>query len=89
MIQVRLHVIGKVQGVWFRAYTRDRAIALQLKGWVCNEPDGSVLIVAAGTSKNIDHFIDQVKTGSPHSRVDGVHISEEVVSDHKGFEIRK
>lgn len=89
MIQVRLQVIGKVQGVWFRAYTRDRAIALQLKGWVCNEQDGSVHIVAAGTRENIDLFITQVKTGSPQSQVDRVHITEEAVSGHMEFVIRK
>lgn len=89
MIQVRLHVVGKVQGVWFRAYTRDLAIALQLRGWVCNEPDGSVHILAVGNREKIDQFINQVKTGSPQSRVDNVHISEEALTDHKGFVILK
>jgi acylphosphatase len=89
MIQVRLQVIGKVQGVWFRAYTRDCAIALQLRGWVCNEPDGSVHIVAVGTREKIDQFINQIKTGSPQSRVDNVHISEEALTDQNEFVILK
>ncbi len=89
MIQVHLHVTGKVQGVWFRAYTRDCAIAMKLEGWVRNDRDGSVHIVAVGTKEKIDQFILQVKTGSPQSQVDHVHISEETLSDHNGFEIRK
>jgi len=37
-----LRITGKVQGVFFRASTQQQALALQLTGWVRNEPDGAV-----------------------------------------------
>ena len=42
--RVNIIVYGRVQGVWYRAYTRDKAIELGLKGWVRNNPDGTVEI---------------------------------------------
>ncbi|MDD4580237.1 MAG: acylphosphatase, partial [Methanothrix sp.] len=38
MIAVHVRVSGRVQGVFYRAFTRDRAIALGIKGWVRNVP---------------------------------------------------
>ncbi|MEQ9567382.1 MAG: acylphosphatase, partial [Pseudomonadales bacterium] len=46
MIAYRIHVVGRVQGVFFRASTREKATSLGLKGWVMNQHDGSVLIEA-------------------------------------------
>lgn len=45
---VRYIVIGRVQGVWFRASTQDRADTLGLTGWARNLPDGSVEVIASG-----------------------------------------
>ncbi|HJM46284.1 MAG TPA: acylphosphatase, partial [Candidatus Marinimicrobia bacterium] len=46
---VTFRVIGKVQGVWFRAYARDNALSLNIEGWVKNDPDGSVFGEALGS----------------------------------------
>ena len=46
--QLRVNVGGRVQGVSFRYYTRREAVTLGLTGWVRNESDGSVLVVAEG-----------------------------------------
>ncbi|WP_341540072.1 acylphosphatase [Pseudodesulfovibrio tunisiensis] len=48
MKQVRAIIRGKVQGVWFRGWTRDTARELGLRGWVRNLPDGAVEAVAPG-----------------------------------------
>ncbi|OLY92938.1 acylphosphatase [Cnuella takakiae] len=49
MSTISLQVYGKVQGVYYRASTRDQALALGLTGWVRNMPDGTVLLHASGT----------------------------------------
>src|SRR6185295_11064341 len=48
MSGARFLVSGRVQGVWFRAATRERALALQLRGYARNLADGSVEVVATG-----------------------------------------
>lgn len=42
----RMVVRGRVQGVWYRKHTREKALELGLRGWVMNQPDGSVLVEA-------------------------------------------
>jgi acylphosphatase len=51
---VRCVVSGKVQGVWFRGSTRDRARALGLDGWALNLPDGRVEVLAAGEEQAVN-----------------------------------
>lgn len=55
--RVRLNVKGKVQGVFYRQSTKERATALSLSGWVRNEPDGSVLIEAQGEKDSLDALL--------------------------------
>ena len=54
---VLFKITGKVQGVWFRAYSRDSALSLNIDGWVKNDPDGSVFGKAVGSEKNMEKFI--------------------------------
>jgi acylphosphatase len=85
------HVIveGLVQGVCFRDYTRRQAYALQLTGWVRNLPNGSVEAMFCGPSDKVAEMLQWLRRGSPHSRVDGLHIREEVTEEHfTTFEIR-
>ena len=65
-------VRGRVQGVSFRYYTRLEANRLELTGWVRNERDGSVSVVAEGTEEKIDRFLDFLHRGSPGAQVAGV-----------------
>ena len=53
---VSFKITGKVQGVWFRAYSRDSALSLNIDGWVKNAPDGSVFGEAVGSEKNMEKF---------------------------------
>ena len=63
---------GRVQGVFFRAYTRDEAKRLNLKGWVKNLTDGSVEALFTGDKESINQMIHWCHQGSPNSCVSDV-----------------
>jgi len=74
-IHYNIEVTGKVQGVWFRKYTKDKADELGLKGTVQNRPDGSVYIeVESENIEKLKQFADWLYEGSPLSEVDAVTI---------------
>ena len=86
---VSFKITGKVQGVWFRAYSRDSALSLNIDGWVKNDPDGSVFGEAVGSEKNMEKFINIMKKGSPNSTVEDVLVEESPeIGQYSGFEIR-
>lgn len=49
-------VKGKVQGVWYRASTRERALQLGIKGWVRNESNGSVYMLVQGEQQKLERL---------------------------------
>lgn len=65
----KIQVSGKVQGVFFRAFTQKIAQDLQITGWVQNENDGSVLAFACGDATKLDLFIAQLRQGPPAAQV--------------------
>lgn len=65
-------VQGRVQGVCFRHYTRKRAQELQLRGWVRNERDGSVKVLAEGPREQLDALLEFLHRGPDGARVDRV-----------------
>ena len=74
LCQVKIRVSGKVQGVWFRAFTREKAIEFGVTGWVQNETDGAVYLEANGEKSKLDLFIDKLKQGTERSVVDDVEV---------------
>ena len=82
-------VTGKVQGVFFRANTRTQAKQLGLRGWVKNEPDGSVRIVAEGKPSALLQLVEWCWQGPPQAQVDDVTVSSGSVEDYVSFEIRR
>ena len=70
----RARIRGRVQGVWFRASTAERATALGLRGRAENLPDGSVLVHAAGAPAALDALIAWLHEGPPMARVDVVEV---------------
>lgn len=72
----RIHVKGKVQGVFFRAWTIEQAKALGLDGWVRNRHDGSVEAVASGPADKVEELIARCRQGSPASQVAAVYVEE-------------
>lgn len=71
---VHLIVSGRVQGVFFRAHTKEVADSLHLLGWVKNLPTGEVEIYAEGEIKNLEKFIAWCKVGPPAAKVSKVKI---------------
>ena len=63
-----------MQGVYFRASTADCARSLALCGHVSNEPDGSVLVLAAGAAAALDQLVEWLRTGPPMARVTSVEV---------------
>jgi acylphosphatase len=88
--QAEILVLGMVQGVFFRTATQQKARELDLTGWVRNEPDGSVKILAHGKENNLQKLIDWCGTGPPFARIDKVEVNwKEKQEGFKNFEIEK
>lgn len=65
-------VEGRVQGVSFRYYTRQQAHQLELDGWVRNENDGSVRVVAEGPRPALESLLEFLGRGPEGARVEKV-----------------
>ncbi len=84
----KIKVYGKVQGVYFRASTRQKAFELGISGVVKNETDGSVYIEAEGSEKALKHFIAWCNQGPPGAVVDKLE-KEEIEPRHfTTFEVK-
>lgn len=68
----RYRVRGRVQGVFFRASTCERAREIGLRGWVRNLPDGRVEVVAEGEPSALEALEVWLRQGPPMARVDDV-----------------
>lgn len=79
MTAARFHVSGHVQGVFFRASTREQALRLGLRGYARNLPDGRVEVLAVGEADAIDALARWLHEGPPMARVDAV--EREAASD--------
>lgn len=84
-----IQVTGKVQGVFYRATTQKQANLLNIKGWVRNEADGSVLIDAEGDATTLAQFIGWCKQGPQRARVSQVSVTEEPVVGYQDFTIQR
>lgn len=87
--RAHVYVSGRVQGVFFRANTRDTARELGVDGWVKNLPDGRVEAVFEGPSDAVDAMIDWCHTGSERAQVRDVDVNEGPPEGLEGFEIRR
>jgi len=89
MKRVHLFVSGRVQGVFFRAHTRDLAQKLGLSGFVRNLPDGRVEVVAEGPEEKLQELIQFCHHGPPLAHVTHVEIRwEEPTGEFRGFSVR-
>lgn len=87
--RAHLFIEGRVQGVFYRAFTRDIAHSLGLNGWVRNLRDGRVEAIFEGEKGLIEKAIKECYTGPPGARVTNIDIKwEEFKGDLKGFTIR-
>jgi acylphosphatase len=85
----RAHVVvhGRVQGVFFRAETRDRARSLGLAGWVRNTSDGSVEAVFEGDRERIESLVEWCRRGPSLADVDDVEVTWEEPRGEAAFAV--
>ncbi len=89
MKRVHLFVSGRVQGVFFRAHTRELAQRLGLTGFVRNLPDGRVEVVAEGPAEKLQELIQFCHHGPPLAHVTGVEIRwEDPTGEFQSFSVR-
>lgn len=82
-----IRITGRVQGVFFRASTKERADALNIKGLVRNEPDGSVYVEAEGEENDLKQFIEWCHRGPSGARVETFDLREGAIRDFNRFVI--
>ena len=89
-IQARRFLVrGRVQGVGFRWFVEREAHILQITGWVRNNPDGSVEVLAVGTPQQLAGLRTRLQEGPRAARVDNVNESEaDPVSGLNSFQVR-
>jgi acylphosphatase len=91
MEKARAHVYisGRVQGVFFRASTKERALELGLKGWVKNLRDGRVEALFEGEKEKVRDMVDWCREGPSYASVANVDVRwEEYKGEFESFTVR-
>lgn len=89
MRRVHLTASGRVQGVFFRASTREEARRLGLTGWVSNTPSGQVEAEAQGSEEAVEQFVAFCRRGPGQSVVHDLLVEDcEAVPAEDGFTVR-
>ena len=87
--RAHIFVSGRVQGVFFRSHTAEKAGELGLTGWVRNLKDGRVEAIFEGEKEKIEKIIEWVKKGPPFSRVENFEILwEDFKREFENFKIK-
>jgi acylphosphatase len=86
--RVRAVISGRVQGVWFRAWTQEEARRRALDGWVMNRRDGAVEAVFQGAGGRVDDMLEACWRGPPHAQVVDVAVSALDEPVEPGFHVR-
>ena len=86
--RAHVYVSGKVQGVYFRATTREEAREHGVDGWVRNLDDGRVEAVFEGPKEDVESLIEFCHRGSKAARIDDVEVSYEEPQGEDGFRVR-
>ncbi|WP_049899367.1 acylphosphatase [Halococcus agarilyticus] len=89
--RTRAHVFvsGTVQGVYYRASTRDAARERDVDGWVRNLDDGRVEAVFEGEEDAVESVVEWCHTGSDAASVESVEVEYDDPDGESGFEIRR
>ncbi len=86
---MQIHIVfkGIVQGVGFRERTRRMAKSLNIKGWIKNNPDGSVEAIFQGSPESVERLIDFCETEIPDAIVSDKKIDYMEEDDFDNFKI--
>ncbi|MFQ5347922.1 MAG: acylphosphatase [Rhodothalassiaceae bacterium] len=85
---LHLSIRGRVQGVFYRAWMREQAARLGLRGWVRNRRDGTVEAVVAGSPDAVERMIILCHEGPPHAHVEAVEVAPALAPDSPMFDVR-
>ena len=88
LTSVRVMITGRVQGVWFRAWTEGEAHKLGLEGWVRNRSDSAVEALFHGPSDAVHRMVTACRTGPPAARVEDVAVMDAEAPEQPGFTLR-
>ena len=88
MIARHVRIVGRVQGVFFRAWTREEARRLGLSGWVRNRSDGSVEAHLEGDVDAVERMVALLHNGPVHAEVSSVGVNEAELENLRNFEVR-
>jgi acylphosphatase len=88
LVSRNVRVTGMVQGVFFRAWTREEAQRLGVTGWVRNCPDGAVEAHVEGEEGAVERMIGLLREGPPHARVDKLRVDDAEPEVLDRFEVR-
>jgi acylphosphatase len=89
MERAHVFVSGKVQGVYYRANTRETARDKGVEGWVRNLDDGRVEAVFEGEKGTVEAMVEWCHEGSPRAEVENVEVNwEDATDEFGGFEVR-
>lgn len=89
MKSIKIEIVGRVQGVRFRQFVKEKADKLGLKGFVSNKKTGEVLIFAQGKKRDLDEFLKFVQKGPILSKVKGIsYFWNNEKRDYEDFEIK-
>lgn len=89
MATYRILVIGKVQGVFYRATAKEVADNLGITGWVRNTEDGHVEIMASGKEESISKFMVWCRKGPEKAEVEDITAEKRNDANFKGFSIKR
>lgn len=85
MIARRLHIHGRVQGVFYRQWTVNTATELGLQGWVRNRSDGTVEAQVQGDEAAVESFIEAARHGPPMAEVTRLDVAVVEYGNLQGF----
>jgi acylphosphatase len=85
MKTINLRISGHVQGVWYRAWTRENALELGLSGWVRNRQDGTVEALVCGEPASVDALVAKCWSGPSAAKVENIIITESDEDVPAGF----
>ncbi len=88
MISIKGRIHGRVQGVFYRKYAKDKARELNLTGFVKNETEGTVYFEVEGDNEKVEEFKKWCMKGSPGAKVTNMETEENEIQHYKDFIIK-
>ena len=87
LLRIDFIVSGKVQGVGYRYFVKSKATSLGINGYVRNEKDGSVFVVAQGKIDELDILLDYCYKGPPSAIVRHIHKIKKPLGNFEKFRV--